>query len=238
MSLYSAIQFTSVSFLYAKAANLGDFQFLFIDLVLIVPLAVFMGWSGPAPKLHRKRPTAALVSQKVLTPLLGLMAISIAIQTASYVAVKRQPWYIPPKTRHDSPAIKNSENTVLFLTSCFEYIGSAVILNAGPPFRERSAKSWPFSLTVVVVLLVSVYMVLAPAHWLKKLMQLTSMSWDFEIYLISLGIVYLTVGWIFERYIAQQLARSIGQMKQRITRTEKRRKAYKVIGESMRLDGC
>ena len=44
MSLYSAIQFTSVSFLYAAASNLGDFQFLFIDLVLILPIAIFMGW--------------------------------------------------------------------------------------------------------------------------------------------------------------------------------------------------
>jgi cation-transporting P-type ATPase 13A2 len=41
MSLYSAIQFTSVSFLYASASNLGDFQFLFIDLVLILPIAIF-----------------------------------------------------------------------------------------------------------------------------------------------------------------------------------------------------
>src|ERR1700743_3201893 len=46
MSLYSAIQFTSVSFLYASASNLGDFQFLFIDLALILPIAIFMGWSG------------------------------------------------------------------------------------------------------------------------------------------------------------------------------------------------
>lgn len=56
MSLYSAIQFTSVSFLYASASNLGDFQvsfvpvflqaelisqFLFIDLALILPIAIF-----------------------------------------------------------------------------------------------------------------------------------------------------------------------------------------------------
>lgn len=41
MSLYSAIQFCSVSFLYASASNLGDFQFLFIDLALILPLAIF-----------------------------------------------------------------------------------------------------------------------------------------------------------------------------------------------------
>ena len=58
MSLYSAIQFTSVSFLYASASNLGDFQvkymgpllsplrltlpqFLFIDVFLILPIAIF-----------------------------------------------------------------------------------------------------------------------------------------------------------------------------------------------------
>lgn len=141
MSLYSAIQFTSVSFLYAKASNLGDFQFLYIDLALIVPLAIFMGWSGPAKKLHRKRPIADLVSRKVLTPLLGLMVISVVVQTLAYIVVKRQPWYIPPKVRHEKPHIKNSENSALFLTSCFEYIFSAVILNAGPPFRERTARN-------------------------------------------------------------------------------------------------
>src|ERR1700753_21240 len=83
MSLYSAIQFTSVSFLYASASNLGDFQFLFIDLALILPLAIFMGWTGPSPTLCRKRPTADLVSRKVLTPLLGLMAICVFIQGAA-----------------------------------------------------------------------------------------------------------------------------------------------------------
>lgn len=60
MSLYSAIQFTSVSFLYASASNLGDLQaslggtnsaasshelmtvqYLFIDLFLILPIAIF-----------------------------------------------------------------------------------------------------------------------------------------------------------------------------------------------------
>jgi cation-transporting P-type ATPase 13A2 len=69
MSLYSAIQFTSVSFLYASASNLGDFQvskkcsdddrfvksqlanqacqFLYIDLALILPIAIFSGLESP-----------------------------------------------------------------------------------------------------------------------------------------------------------------------------------------------
>ncbi|PFH55753.1 hypothetical protein XA68_17685 [Ophiocordyceps unilateralis] len=91
ISLYSTIQFTSVSFLYAKASNLGDFQFLFIDLLLILPIAVIMGWAGPAPTLCRKRPTANLVSRKVLTPLLGVMCICICVQGAAYLTVRDQP---------------------------------------------------------------------------------------------------------------------------------------------------
>jgi cation-transporting P-type ATPase 13A2 len=135
MSLYSAIQFTSVSFLYAFASNLGDFQFLFIDLTLILPIAVFMSWAGPASVLSTKRPTANLVSRKVLTPLLGQIIICIIIQAAAYIAVREQSWYIPPHLNPNKSNIKNSENTALFLTSCFEYIFAGVVLNGGPPFR-------------------------------------------------------------------------------------------------------
>lgn len=41
MALYSLIQFTSVTLLYAFGSNLGDFQFLYIDLFLILPIAVY-----------------------------------------------------------------------------------------------------------------------------------------------------------------------------------------------------
>lgn len=92
MSLYSAIQFTSVSFLYASASNLGDFQFLFIDLALILPIAIFMGWTGAYPHLCKKRPTASLVSRKVLTPLLGQIVLCILVQLTAYELVQNQPW--------------------------------------------------------------------------------------------------------------------------------------------------
>ena len=92
MSLYSAIQFTSVSFLYASASNLGDFQFLFIDLALILPIAIFMGWTGAYPTLSRKRPTASLVSRKVLTPLIGQIVLCIVVQLVAFETVQRQPW--------------------------------------------------------------------------------------------------------------------------------------------------
>jgi cation-transporting ATPase 13A3/4/5 len=253
MSLYSAIQFTSVSFLYAKASNLGDFQFLFIDLLLILPIAIFMGWAGPAPLLCRKRPTADLVSRKVLTPLLGLMAICVFIQGAAFIAVREQPWYKPPKVGHEEPDIKNSENTALFLLSCFEYILSGVVLNAGPPFRQESIKNcereppsacWlrfcvanftlgPFNLTIAVALIITTYMIISPAHWLKKLMELSYVDRDYKVFLLMLGLAYFFFAWFFEKYVAMPLARGIGRAKHRLTGKGKNRKKHKIIREQM-----
>ncbi|KAI5287999.1 hypothetical protein KEM55_009197, partial [Ascosphaera atra] len=91
MSLYSAIQFISVTFLYASGSNLGDFQFLFIDMILILPIAIFMGWLGPSSVLCQRRPTSNLVSRKVLVPLIGQMILCALIQTVAYETVKEQP---------------------------------------------------------------------------------------------------------------------------------------------------
>ncbi|KAM0238564.1 hypothetical protein ACHAPO_003532 [Fusarium lateritium] len=235
MSLYSAIQFTSVTFLYARASNLGDFQFLFIDLALILPIAIFMGWAGPAPRLCRKRPTADLVSRKVLTPLLGFMLICIAFQAVAYVTVKEQSWYIPPVVHKDEPSIENSQNTALFLFSCFEYILSGIIMNAGRPFRQRTTQNWPFATTIFIALLITVYMILTPAKWVTDLMQLTEMSWDYELFLIALGAAYFAVAWAFEHFLALKLARLIGSIQQSVTGKGKKRKEYKVIAEASRI---
>lgn len=100
-----------------------------------------VGWSGPFPVLSKKRPTADLVSRKVLTPLLGQIAICILVQAAAWLIVREQDWYIPPLVNPDKSNIDNSENTALFLMSCFEYIFIGVVLNAGRPFRQPMSQN-------------------------------------------------------------------------------------------------
>lgn len=235
MSLYSAIQFTSVSFLYASASNLGDFQFLFIDLFLILPIAIFMGWTGPYKTLCQKRPTANLVSRKVLVPLLGQIAICIAIQAIGFKAVQRQPWYIPPHLRKDKPSIENSQNTTLFLVSCFEYIFSGIVLSVGPPYRESMAHNLPFVITMVVALLFSCYMLFDPAKWLAKFMQLTHTSLSFQLFILSLGVAFLCLSSVGESFVFPYLARQLGNIKRALNISPKERKTYKVVQEKLRV---
>ncbi|KAH7348078.1 hypothetical protein BKA66DRAFT_432511 [Pyrenochaeta sp. MPI-SDFR-AT-0127] len=237
MSLYSAIQFCSVSFLYASASNLGDFQFLFIDLLLILPIAIFMGWSGAYRVLSRKRPTANLVSRKVLTPLLGQMVFCILVQFIAFTYVQRQEWYQPPIIDKNHSNSLNSQNTALFLVSCFQYILSAVVLSVGKPYREPMSRNLPFITTIFVTLAISAYMLFDPAQWVMEWMELTYMDVPFKVFIMVLGLGNFALAYVSERYLFPGLAKWIGVLKVKIggEKWQKKRKEYKVIAESMRM---
>ncbi|KAF2112000.1 ATPase type 13A2 [Lophiotrema nucula] len=236
MSLYSAIQFTSVSFLYASASNLGDFQFLFIDLALILPIAIFMGWSSAYPRLSRKRPTASLVSRKILTPLLGQIVFCVLIQAVGFEYVQRQPWYQKPVIDKNHSNSLNSQNTTLFLVSCYQYILSAVVLSVGRPFRQPMSRNLPFVVTMLIALVITSYMLFDPAKWLVKLMELTYMDTPFKFFVLALGLGNFALAYTSEKFVFPALAKWIGIMKVKVNpKWSKKRKAYKEILESMRI---
>lgn len=83
-------------------------------------------------------------------------------------------------------------------------------------------------------MLVTVHMILGPAHWLKKLMELTKISWDFKILLLVLGATYIALAMVAEKWVLPSAARAIGQAKLALTKQPKKRKEYKLIQESMR----
>ncbi|KAJ5501698.1 ATPase P-type K/Mg/Cd/Cu/Zn/Na/Ca/Na/H-transporter [Penicillium expansum] len=221
MSLYSAIQFCSVSFLYTSGSNLGDFQFLFIDLVLIMPIAVFMGWADPSPTLSRKRPTADLVSRKVLTPLLGQILLVVLSQFAVFETVQLQPWFLPPQLDLEKSNIVNSENTALFLFSCFQYIFISIVLSAGPPFRKPMTQNVPYFI---------------PSDWVSEVMQLTFMSDVFKLWLLALASGIFVLSWTAEKNIFPRVAQMLGHTRARLQpHYRKKRKMYKVLLEALRL---
>lgn len=72
--------------------NLGDLQFLAIDLVITTTVAVLMSRTGPAQTLMRARPPGALLSVPVLGSLLLQVALVASIQLGGYFLVIAQPW--------------------------------------------------------------------------------------------------------------------------------------------------
>ncbi|OWB65517.1 hypothetical protein B5S30_g843 [[Candida] boidinii] len=192
MSLYSAIQFITVSILYKLGTNLGDFQFLFIDLFLIIPLAVFMSWSKPFPKLCIKRPTANLISPKIIIPLFGniliLLYFQLFIWNYVHTHYKDKDWYIKP-IPGDDDEVKSTDNTVLFLFGNFQYILIGILLTTGPPYREKISKNKPFLVTVLVTILISIFLMNNNYFWLNDLMDITGISGELNYKILIISII-------------------------------------------------
>ena len=96
MELYALIQYTTAIMLFAIAWNIGDYQYLYIDLVLIITLSAFMGYTGPHDKLTKDLPEASLFSFPVLASVIGQFAIQCGFQIFAFFYVKRWDFYIPP----------------------------------------------------------------------------------------------------------------------------------------------
>lgn len=196
MSLYSAIQFISVSILYKEGVNLGDFQFLYIDLFIIIPIAIFMSWSKAYPIMCKKRPTANLISPKILVPLLGSIIIECFFQIFGWQLGKNpeEPWYRKAIPGNDEE-VKCSDNTVVFLFANFQYIFVALMLTVGPPYRESAIKNKPFIITVITTICFSIVLMgIDPSSWFGDLMDLTwtPQSLDIKL-LISAFLNYVTL---------------------------------------------
>ena len=52
--------------------------------------------------------------------------------------------FIAPHLDRERSNIENSENTTLFLVSCYEYILSGIVLSVGPPFRQTMSHNRKF----------------------------------------------------------------------------------------------
>lgn len=92
----------------------------------------------------------------------------------------------------------------------------------------------PFVVTIAVTLLMSLYMLLDPAEWLSKFMDLTEMSLDFELTLLALAAVGFAIAYVAERRLFPIMAKWMGQLKSLLKPSrQKKRKRYKEILEEM-----
>ncbi|KAI0305581.1 P-type ATPase [Multifurca ochricompacta] len=214
MALYSLIQFTTITLLYSFASSLGDFQFLYIDLFVIIPIAVSMGRTLPYPWIHPKRPTASLVSRNVLTSIIGQIVITSAVQFWAFFWVRSQPWYLPtkPNTGSDDNHLQatNYENTVLFLLSCFQYILVAAVFSIGPPYRKPMWTNGLLMLFLVTLSLFNISVLVAPTKFVSAVLELMPIPVSARLTLLWVGVINVAVSVSFERWVAQPVADVIG----------------------------
>ncbi|KAG7488168.1 hypothetical protein MATL_G00031590 [Megalops atlanticus] len=209
MALYSIIQYISVTLLYSILSNLGDFQFLFIDIAIILLIVFTMSLNPAWKELVPCRPPSGLISGPLLFSVLTQILICLGFQTLSFLWVRNQSWYetwTPTsdacgmssnttssahdnETELDDHNIKNYENTTLFYVSSFQYLIVAIVFSKGKPFRQPSYKNWPFLLSAFSLYVFLFFIMLHPVSAIDEFLEIVCVpyEWRFRMIIIIIG---------------------------------------------------
>ena len=119
IELYAFIQFFTVTLLYTRDASLTKNQFVWIDLIALIPLSIFQSWTGPWPELNKHVPTATLFYLPVLLSVLASVAIQWSFQIYFHINVQKDyEFYVEPYDEGDGSLqdenVVSYEDTVLF----------------------------------------------------------------------------------------------------------------------------
>ncbi|XP_076880258.1 polyamine-transporting ATPase 13A3 [Brachyhypopomus gauderio] len=204
MALYSIIQYITVTLLYYILSNLGDFQFLFIDIAIILFIVFTMSLNPAWKELVSRRPPSGLISGPLLFSVLSQILVCLGFQTLSFLLVRQQSWYKSwtPEADHcnasshtnhstevDEKNIQNFENTTLFFVSSFQYLIVAVVFSKGKPFRQPSYKNWPFVLSVISLYVFLFFIMLYPVSVIDDALRIVCIPYQWRVTL-----VYIVLG--------------------------------------------
>uniref|UniRef100_A0A673TCD6 ATPase 13A3 n=1 Tax=Suricata suricatta TaxID=37032 RepID=A0A673TCD6_SURSU len=222
MALYSIIQYFSVTLLYSILSNLGDFQFLFIDLAIILVVVFTMSLNPAWKELVAQRPPSGLISGALLFSVLSQIIICIGFQSLGFFWVKQQSWYevwhpqsdacnttrslhwnsshLYNETELDEHNIQNYENTTVFFISSFQYLIVAIAFSKGKPFRQPCYKNYFFVVSVIILYVFILLIMLHPVASVDQVLQIVCVPYQWRITMLMIVLVNALVSIMVENF--------------------------------------
>ncbi|CAH1240760.1 ATP13A3 [Branchiostoma lanceolatum] len=230
MALYSMVQFVSVITLYSINSNLGDIQYLYIDLAITTTVALFMGWQEAYPKLVPQRPPGSLMAPVNLFSVLSQVVLMIAVQVGTFLYLKQQPWFKALKPNPNSDNILCYETTVVFSVSSYLYIILAAAFSKGRPYRRPLYTNYVFMVCLVILLGFSTLLLLHPFTALAKFIELmVDMPFHFRLTLLGIISAYCIVVFVVEDFVvSSQVLRRLFRLRKKIPKNK-----YKLLEKEL-----
>ncbi|XP_064185049.1 polyamine-transporting ATPase 13A3-like isoform X2 [Anguilla rostrata] len=228
MALYSIIQYLCVLLLYSILSNMGDSQYLFIDIAIIMSLAFTMSLSPAWKELVAQRPPSSLLSPSLLLSVIGQILLALSFQTATFLLAHTYSCESAQNETHpsdwlagnlstmtangsgvlmseededESHNIQNLQNTSLFFVSGCQYLTVALVFNRGPPFRQPLYNNYLFVLCILSSYCFLIVILLYPVPALQDFFELVCIPMEWRLTLLGLIIVNLILSFTLESII-------------------------------------
>ncbi|OQR82027.1 P-type ATPase (P-ATPase) Superfamily, partial [Thraustotheca clavata] len=155
MVMYPIIQVVISATLYASMITMGNNQFLFDDMIVVLGLSMLMLKTEPSKVLTHHRPPNTLFDGSILYSLAGHIVIYLVFFFSVLYTMRMQSWYCslpeakagqnhtkkygcfkyePPS--NDGYTRVSFENTILWLFGHWEFVLVAIAFNIKDPFRQ------------------------------------------------------------------------------------------------------
>lgn len=173
MVCYSLAEFSSALILYSIDSNLTSFQYLFIDVCLILHLTSVFGktqaYKGP---IVEKRPSTSLLSKLQLSSITIHMFFVILFQALCYHLVRAYEWYTPFVFQPGTTNYSCFENYSVFSISLFQYLAMTLTFSKGRPYRQPFYTNRVFTGCFLLMAGVCAYITISPPTWAVSLLEL------------------------------------------------------------------
>ena len=194
MALYAAVQFSCSLQMNLANSYLSEYEFLWVDLLVVLPLSALLPQTRAYHQLTSRRPCATLLHWSVVASVSGQMCINLAFQLAIRALTRGQCWfqpqdfqccdttYVPTITQSTCPLLPPSgqciacteafsaivpsyENTTVWLLANAQYLWLAAALAISRPFRQPQYTNLPFTVCWLVLLACTVALIFSGSRF-------------------------------------------------------------------------
>lgn len=202
MACYSMIQLVTSLLLYSVSyqTKIGDYQFIWIDVIITFPISFLMGRTKPKTQLNQRRPVGSLVSRSII----GSMMLQVLIHTIFslgfflWANILYFPRYQPYWNKAEQ---RKYLITTIFLLTNFQYVFSAIAYSIGKPYRKPVWTNYPYYLSLLLLLFFNCYFVLLPPAWIADILDIYFISTETRMLVLLVVLVNFIICWLVERFI-------------------------------------
>lgn len=206
MLCYSLLQFASVILLYNIDANLNSFQFLFIDLCLMLTFVSVFGNTKAYGTLAKTPPRTSLMGIVPITSVTLFLVLAAGFQSFAFYYITTYDWFVSfDYHTSDQTNFWAYQNYIVFATSIFQYGILVTVFSKGKPYRQPLYTNKLLTLALLVTTGVCAYITLVPAQWIQDLFVLKMPPMEARYLVIMLSVICFIACFIAEDFVVDYL---------------------------------